>query len=138
MNWYKKIILAGLPAWNLREFIKKLKQYGVEHIRNAKGDDQLWGIPGTHQQTTIPFGPGGRTINPWTMSQIVRDLGLPLSDFKKKHHKQKEVIPEPITEDIKPEKDKSWQNAKWYQKQQTNQGNQTFAANFNTKKKKRK
>jgi predicted RNA binding protein YcfA (HicA-like mRNA interferase family) len=118
MNWYKRIIIAGLPAWNLREFIKKLKEYNVQHIRNAKGDDQLWGIPGTDRQTTIPFGPGGRTINPWTMSQIVRDLQLPLSDFKKKDHKKKEVVPEPVQEQ-KPEVIPDWQKSKWYQEQQS-------------------
>jgi len=118
MNWYGKMIIAGLPAWNLNKFIKKLKEYNVQYIRNAKGDDQLWGIPGTALQTTIPFGPGGRTINPRTMTYILSDLQLPLSDFKKKHHKKKEeeVVPEPVQEQ-KPEENPEWQKSKWYQEQ---------------------
>lgn len=120
MNWYRKMIIAGLPAWNLNKFIKKLKEYNVQKIRNAKGDDQLWGIPGTALQTTIPFGPGTRTVNPRTMTYILEDLGLPLADFKKRDFKKKEVIPEPVQEQQEPEPIPDWQKSKWYQEQQTN------------------
>jgi hypothetical protein len=118
MNWYKKIILAGLPIYNVRDFVKKLqKEYGVQFIRHGKGDDQVWGIPGTNRGASIPFAAGSKTLNPDTMMDILRNLRIPLQGFKKKQHKAKPVEPvpeKPISSIEAPE----WQKAEWYQKQQ--------------------
>jgi len=118
MNWFKKIIIAGLPVYTLKEFIKKLKEeFGVKFIRNAKGDDQLWGIPGTTRKTIIPFGPGSRIINPFTMTKMLKNLNIPLSQFKKQDlKKQPQVQKEPFQQDLSEVQD--WQKQPRYIEQQ--------------------
>ena len=120
MNWYKKIILASLPAYNFREFVKKLQdEFGVQFLRQGKGDDQIWGIPGTGRGAKIPFSAGNRMINPKTMVDILRNLKIPLREFKKITLKktlpteQQEEHLAPATPEI-PE----WQNTDWYRQQQ--------------------
>jgi len=123
MNWYKKTIIAGLPVYNSREFLKKLEnEFGVQFIRHGKGDDQVWGIPGTNRQTVIPVAAGSKQINPFTMTKILRNLGIPLKDFKKKEYKSTDqTVKQPAqpsqfeSEDI-PE----WKKQKWYQEQYAN------------------
>ena len=132
MNWYKKIILAGLPVYNLKEFIKKLQdEFGVQFIRHGKGDDQIWGVPGTNKKTPIPFGPGNRTINPFTLTKMLKHLQIPLQDFKKRNVKQKEVAPQEALP-TQPEEIPEWQKQPWYQQQQQI----TTSANFNLSRKK--
>lgn len=134
MNWYKKIILAGLPAYNLKEFVKKLQdEYGVQFLRHGKGDDQIWGVPGTIRKTSIPFGPGSRIINPFTLTKMLKHLEIPLRDFKKKQYKQKEVVPEDPIIQQEPEETSEWQKQPWYLKQQKQYAS---AASFNLSKKK--
>ena len=118
MNWYKKMVLAGsLPAWNTKKLIKRLQEVcNLTFIRHGKGDDQVWGIPGTNKQTLIPFGQ--KSINPQTLMNICRHLDISIANFKKKQHKQKPVDPiqEPVQEPVQ-EQTPDWQKANWYQDQ---------------------
>ena len=131
MNWYRMTKEAGLPAVNLKTFLEKLEQLGVEFKREGKGDHAIYWHPPTGKQTPVPMGPGGRTINPLTLVKMLRNLGFSIQDFKALGEKAPADdpskynidIPAPAEEEI-PE----WQKAPWYQEQlriQQEQGMQT-------------
>jgi len=119
MNWYKRIIIAGLPIYNFRELTKKLKnEFGIQFIRFTKGDDQMWGIPGTNRNAIIPYMSSNRNINPKTMMDILRNLQISVKNFKKKQYKLRDQAPQQQPTEIKLKETPSWQNEPWYQQQQ--------------------
>ena len=79
MNWYKKIIYAGIEVFTFRQITKKLKRLGYVFIRYGKGDHQIWGTPdgnvtGSFQAVREP--------NPSTVRRAVTvELGLPWQTF---------------------------------------------------------
>ena len=120
MNWYNRFLTAGLDAWDQKDFLKKLKKdYGVVFLRHGKGDDQIWGNPETGKRTVIPVSSGAKEINPYTMTIMLKNLGIPLKDFKKRHFK-KQTDPIPQTEPVQqtPQKVPDWQKQPWYIEQQ--------------------
>jgi len=133
MNWYKRVLAGGLPVYSYRNLIKKLqKEYGLKYLRPGKGDDQIWGDPEKGISATIPYRSGTTDINPDTMKDILRNLGIPVSNFSKKQRK-KEKRPdisqiflnnaepaEPISE--KQVKDESYKNQPWWIEQQRKLG----------------
>ncbi len=129
MNWYKKIVLADLPIYKLKEFLEKLqKEYGLRWIRNGKGADKVWGIPGTNLQTVIPGGAISKMVNPVTYKKILRNLQIPLSDFKKKQFKKKDIIKNTLPVIEEPKEIPSWQTSEWFQQEQRD----LSASNYNS------
>ena len=111
MNWYRREKLAGLRAYNMKDFLKILDRFGVEFIRQAKGSHGIWGIPSTGRQTAIPMA--HRTINPETMKKIVNQLGIPFSEFKQGNPSIQETENNYNETETTPE----WQNQPWHQEQ---------------------
>lgn len=78
MNWYKRYIFAGLPAYTQNELLYKLKLFGVEFLKEGKGDHSVFQNKHNGMISAIPMGPGSRIINPVTMKRkCVEDFGIP-------------------------------------------------------------
>ena len=63
-----------------RALVKKLRHLGCEFVRPAAGSHEIWWRPADKRFTTIPRH-GNRDIPPGTLRAIVRDLGIPHSEF---------------------------------------------------------
>ncbi len=116
MNWYKKYIFAKLRIYDLRDFLKVLKNFGVKYIRGGKGDHQLWGwidAEGNKRSASIPVGTSSREVNPVTMKKIIDNLNIPWGDFKRGKPQEQMVIEEPQVEEVS-----AWQKQPWYIEQQ--------------------
>ena len=124
MNWYKMTKLAGLPAVNLRTFLKKIELMGAEFKREGKGDHAIYWDPQTRKQTPVPMGPGGRAINPLTLVRMLRNIGFNLQEFRGIGESQapNDIYPLNIDMTDQPEEEvPEWQRSPWYQKQQETQ-----------------
>jgi predicted RNA binding protein YcfA (HicA-like mRNA interferase family) len=80
MNWFKKIIFAGLPVFNTREVLRKLRNSGANFYRSGKGSHEIW-IGPNGQKMAISVGAGGQMINPRTLRKIVQYFGINYNQF---------------------------------------------------------
>ena len=132
MNWYKKYIYGGLPAYTLEEFVAKLKIFGVHYSREGKGDHAIFLNTRNNKTHSVPMGPGSRIINPVTMKDILFRLDVPWSIWHNSPKSMKRRDIEKIknqfmqiqlnqstepTEDPVEEKIPDWQKKPWYKKQ---------------------
>ena len=78
MNWYNRIILAGLPILKLRDFSKKLKNLGF-YLDRSRGHE-IWKHP---DGRTIPLPRHlGKDINPALAYNIIKNqVGMDVQDF---------------------------------------------------------
>jgi hypothetical protein len=128
MNWYKKHVYGGLPAYTLEEFLYKLKVFGVEYHRPGNGDYAIFINTNNNKQVAIPMGPGSRTINPLTMKEMLGYFGipwdiwknLPKSPKKRDFERVKDQLPWSVQETPEPSQTEipEWQKQKWYLTQQ--------------------
>jgi len=72
--------MKKLPAFTVREVIKKLKKAGFGFDRQAKGSHEIWYNPTTKRRTTIPHHPGV-DIPKGTLKAIIKEAGLTEEEF---------------------------------------------------------
>jgi len=72
--------MKKLPAFTVREVIKKLKKAGFGFDRQAKGSHEIWYNPTTKRRTTIPNHPGV-DIPKGTLKAIIKEAGLTEEEF---------------------------------------------------------
>lgn len=80
MNWYKRYIYAGLPVYNIRKVIKKLKNLGAQYARPGKGSHEIW-IGPSGRSVAVPLGNNRSDVDSRTIRQVVLDLGLNWNQF---------------------------------------------------------
>lgn len=132
MNWYKRYLYAAIAACTADEFIHKLKMFGVEPMREGRGDHMIFLNKNNGNRDSVPMGPGARIINPITMKKILGHLDIPWGVWKRlpKRPKLKDMlrienqlpwakqeIPLEQPEPIKP-KIPDWRNQQWFRDQQ--------------------
>ena len=84
----------------------------MQYIRRGRGSHQIWWNPENGRKTTIPIhGASGRIINPATMIDILKNLGLTVSELERG---EKNIV-EPIDPEIT--NNPEWQNQPWYREQ---------------------
>jgi hypothetical protein len=125
MNWYKNIKIASLRPYGASEFLRKLKKLNVQYIRNANGDHEIWGFPGTNFRASIPRGSNLKTIGKGTIKHILRDLGISQNDFE-----NGKITSHPLIDNLRIDKKKqepemeeqqieetetSWKKQPWFQ-----------------------
>ena len=64
-----------------RELTRKLRCLGCQFDPQGRGDHEIWINVDSTARTTIPNW-GGRDLRPGTISAILRDLGIALSEFE--------------------------------------------------------
>jgi predicted RNA binding protein YcfA (HicA-like mRNA interferase family) len=65
------------------ELIRRLRPFGVEFRRQARGSHEIWWRADTRQYTVIP-NHAGREIAPNTLAKILRNLGLTMEDLERR------------------------------------------------------
>jgi predicted RNA binding protein YcfA (HicA-like mRNA interferase family) len=63
-----------------RTLAKELRRLGCKFVRRAAGSHEIWWRPANQRFTTIPRH-GNRDIPTGTLRAILRDLGIPRSEF---------------------------------------------------------
>ena len=50
--------MGKLAGFRYREIVKRLKQFGFQFDRQARGSHEIWFNPATHRYTTVANHPG--------------------------------------------------------------------------------
>jgi mRNA interferase HicA len=65
-----------------REVAKKLRRLGCEELpRRGRGSHRVWLNPQAQKVAPLPDW-GSKDLNPWTLRDAVRELGIDWSDFE--------------------------------------------------------
>jgi len=73
--------MGKLSGFRYRELIRRLKKFGFEFDRTAKGSHEIWFNPVSSHYTTIPNHPGD--IPEGTMHAILKQADISPDDFLK-------------------------------------------------------
>lgn len=73
--------MGRLGGFRYREVVQRLRVFGFEFDRHAKGSHEIWWNPTTRKRTTIPNHPGN--IPEGTLRAILRQAGIEPEDFLK-------------------------------------------------------
>lgn len=74
--------MGRLSGFKYRQVVKRLKSFGFEFYRQAKGSHEIWYNPETGKFTTIPNHPGD--LPEGTLKAILKQAGVAVEDFLKK------------------------------------------------------
>lgn len=74
--------MGRLSGFKYRQVVKRLKSFGFEFYRQAKGGHEIWYNPETGKFTTIPNHPGD--LPEGTLKAILKQAGVAVEDFLKK------------------------------------------------------
>ncbi len=74
--------MGRLSGFKYRQVVKRLKSFGFEFYRQAKGSQEIWYNPETGKFTTIPNHPGD--LPEGTLKAILKQAGVAVEDFLKK------------------------------------------------------
>jgi predicted RNA binding protein YcfA (HicA-like mRNA interferase family) len=73
--------MGKLSGFRYRELIRRLKKFGFEFDRTAKGSHEIWFNPVSSRYTTIPNHPGD--IPEGTVHAILKQADITPDDFLK-------------------------------------------------------
>lgn len=71
--------MGRLSGFKYRKIVKKLKSFGFEFHRHAKGSHEIWHNPGSGRFTTIPNHPGDMPEG--TLRAILKQAGISVDEF---------------------------------------------------------
>jgi len=71
--------MARLAGFSYREVTKKLKTFGFEFDRHAKGSHEIWWNRLTRKWTTIPNHPGD--LPEGTLRAVLRQADITVEEF---------------------------------------------------------
>jgi predicted RNA binding protein YcfA (HicA-like mRNA interferase family) len=74
--------MGKLAGFGYREVVRRLRVFGFQFDRMAKGSHEIWWNPETRARTTIPNHPGD--IPEGTMRAILRAAQIPIDEFLSK------------------------------------------------------
>ena len=74
--------MGKLAGFRYREIVKRLKQFGFQFDRQARGSHEIWFNPATHRYTTIPNHPGDMPEG--TLRAILKQADIALEAFLNK------------------------------------------------------
>jgi predicted RNA binding protein YcfA (HicA-like mRNA interferase family) len=69
------------------ELIRRLRPFGIEFRRHARGSHEIWSLRSAGRYAVIP-NHAGREIAPRTLARILRDLELTLEELQSGPHRQ--------------------------------------------------
>ena len=71
--------MGRLSGFSYRTVVQRLKQFGFEFDRQARGSHEIWWNPTNRNRTVIPHHPGD--IPEGTLRAILKQAGIPEDDF---------------------------------------------------------
>ena len=74
--------MGRLSGFSYRKIAKRLKEFGFEFDRYAKGSHEIWHNKETNRYTTIPHHTGD--IPEGTLNAILKQAGIEPNDFLRK------------------------------------------------------
>ena len=117
MNWYKKIILAGnRKIFTTREFLDKLRYYGVIVERRGKGPRYILLNTTNNKRTNFHSHNEGEDVDHDVARGVLRSLEVDYWEFMVGKPTVKNL--EPDTIETVEQKELDWKNSLWYRKQQ--------------------
>ena len=74
--------MGRLAGFRYRDIVKRLKEFGLQFDRQARGSHEIWFNPATHRYTTIPNHPGDMPEG--TLRAILKQAGISPEEFLQK------------------------------------------------------
>ena len=71
--------MGKLAGFNYREVIRRLKTFGFEFDRHAKGSHEIWWNPSTRRRTTVPNHSGD--IPEGTLRAVLKGAEISVDEF---------------------------------------------------------
>ena len=71
--------MGRLSGFSYRDITKKIKTFGFEFDRHAKGSHEIWWNPKNRRRTTIPNHPGD--LPEGTLKAILMQAGISTDEF---------------------------------------------------------
>ncbi len=70
--------MGKLGGFSYRELVEKLRKFGFEFLRSAKGDHEIWYSAEKNLFTTIPHH---KEIKEGTLTAILKQCKISIKDF---------------------------------------------------------